>query len=58
MDVLFGILVGVVLAFIGYKWVTMNKKNNNNTNSNSVGGGGYTGVNDGVAGELPKDNIK
>jgi len=56
MDVLFGILVGVVLAFIFYKWKEMNKKVDSNTNSNS--GGGYTGVNDGVAGELPKDNIK
>ena len=58
MDVLFGILVGGALSFILYKWSTRNTNTNNNTNSNSVGGGGYTGVNDGVAGELPKGNIK
>lgn len=57
MEVLFGVLVGVVLAFIFYKWKQMNKKTDGQTKSNSTGGG-YTGVNDGVAGELPKDNIK
>jgi hypothetical protein len=58
MNVLFGILVGAALVFIVYKWITMNKKDDSQTDSNSVGGGGYTGTNDDVAGELPKENIK
>ena len=57
MKLLFGILVGLSLSYIFYKWREINKNDDTDSNSNSVGGG-YTGVNDGVAGELPKDNIK
>lgn len=56
---IFGIVVGVVLAFIFFKWKSMNKKSETNINDTNVGGGGgYTGVNDNVAGELPKDRIE
>lgn len=57
MEVLFGILVGLTLAFIYVKWKNMNKPSDNKTNTTN-NGGGYTSTNDGVAGELPKDNIK
>lgn len=59
MDVLFGVLVGLTLGWIVYKWLQMKGGSSapNNTPSNG-GGGGYTGVNDGVAGELPKDRIE
>jgi hypothetical protein len=57
MEVLFGILVGLTIAFIYVNWKNMNKPSDNKTNTTN-NGGGYTSVNDGVAGELPKDNIK
>jgi hypothetical protein len=58
MDVFFGVLVGLTLAFIFYKWRQMEGGGNSSSGSSNSGGGGYTGVNDGVAGELPKDDIK
>ena len=57
MEVLFGILVGLTLAFIYFKWTQMKTTSNEKTNTTN-GGGGYASTNDGVAGELPKDNIK
>jgi hypothetical protein len=57
MEILFGIAVGAVLFFIFIKWREMNGGGNSNS-SNTNGGDGYTGVNDGVAGELPKDRIE
>lgn len=56
MEVLFGILVGLTLAFIYFKWTQM--KTTSNEKTNTTNGGGYASTNDGVAGELPKDNIK
>lgn len=55
MNVLFGVLVALTLGFIVYKWIQMSKKSPESSDSN---GGGYTGVNDDVAGELPKDKIE
>lgn len=57
MEVLFGILVGLTLAFIYLKWKEMKNSSDSKTNTTN-NGGGYTSTNDGVAGELPKDNIK
>lgn len=58
MTTLFWILVGAVLVFIGYKAVEMNSKPSAPTNDNVGGGGGSTGTNPDIAGELPKDNKK
>jgi len=54
MEVFFGILVGVTLSFIAYKWFTRQTPTTNNTTQT----GGGSSVNDGVSGELPKNNIK
>ena len=58
MEILFWILVGGVLCFIGIKAIELNKKSDTPNDGNTAGGGGYTGIGDGVAGELPKDNKK
>lgn len=55
---IFGLLTGVVLAVIFFSWKKFNTKSEPTKTTKTGGGGGYTGVSDGVAGELPKDNIK
>lgn len=56
MEILFWILVGGVICFIGFKAIELNKKSETTKGGNT--GGGSTGVGPDVAGELPKDNIK
>ena len=57
MEVLFGILVGLVLAFIYVKWKDMSKPVEA-PKPTQGGGGGYTGTTNNVFGEKPKDNVK
>ena len=53
----FGIVVGVVLAFLAYKGYQMNRKGNTVPPTDpKKSGGGYSGGTD--LGELPKDVIK
>ena len=51
MELLIGILTGLVIAFIGWKTYEMNK-GSKNTDSGSAPGGGFGS---GGAGEVPKD---
>ncbi len=56
MDLLFGIVTGIVLSFIAYKAYQMNKESKSAGTKPTSTGGGYTSG--GEFGELPKDNIK
>jgi hypothetical protein len=62
MNILFFMLVGLVLGFIVYKAIELNKKSDTPSDDDNNGGGGSGGGgiinNPDVVGELPKDNIQ
>lgn len=48
----------VTLGVLGYLLYLFFKKDVSGNGPSNGGGGGYTGVNDNVAGERPKDSIE